>query len=452
MPRQLPKSWLRRDLRASVSDGAAYSIMVGAGETYLPAFVLALGLGQVRSGLTATVPMLIGAVLQMAGPVLIRSLGSYRRWVVLCASLQALGFVPLCLAAWFQWISWTVVVAAAALYWGAGLASGPAWNTWMGRLVRRPIRATFFAWRTRICQAAVLLGLLGAGAVLEWASGEGWTLAGFAVVFAGACGFRVISAVFIARQREPAIQPVWGDAPVSLKAIVARFGRSDGRLLVYMLMVQTATHLAAPYFTPFMLKQLQLPYLSYVSLLAVAFLAKIAVLPMAGRLAHRLGARRLLWLGGSGIVPLAVLWNVSDSVPYLMSIQVLGGVAWGCYELATFLLLFEAIPDHERTSVLTSFNLANAAAVAIGSIVGGWLLTALGGDRAAYLVLFAVSSGARALSLPLLTRVVDLPRLPEWIALRPLAVRPSAGSIDRPILSTMQGTGPSAEGAIPTTE
>ena len=36
---------LRRDLRSSVTDGVAHASMVGLGETYVPAFALALGHG-----------------------------------------------------------------------------------------------------------------------------------------------------------------------------------------------------------------------------------------------------------------------------------------------------------------------------------------------------------------------------------------------------------------------
>ena len=50
------RSTLRSDLLASVNDGAAYGGMVGVGETYLPAFVLAVGLGEVAAGLVTTVP------------------------------------------------------------------------------------------------------------------------------------------------------------------------------------------------------------------------------------------------------------------------------------------------------------------------------------------------------------------------------------------------------------
>jgi hypothetical protein len=76
-----------RDLSAITADGVAYSVSVGLGETYIPAFVLAAGLGEVAAGLIATLPPLVGAVFTLVTPVAVRTLHSYRRWVVACASL-----------------------------------------------------------------------------------------------------------------------------------------------------------------------------------------------------------------------------------------------------------------------------------------------------------------------------------------------------------------------------
>jgi cyanate permease len=82
-----------RDLRAITADGVFFSVMVGLREAYVPAFALAAGLGEVVAGLVASVPMLAGAVLQLVTPVAVRRLGSYRRWIVICARLQALSFL-----------------------------------------------------------------------------------------------------------------------------------------------------------------------------------------------------------------------------------------------------------------------------------------------------------------------------------------------------------------------
>ena len=414
--------------------------MVGIGETYIPAFALAVGLGEVTAGLTATVPMVAGAVLQMVSPRLARRFGSHRRWVVVCAAAQALCFGPLVWAALLGRISAAGVLLIATGYWGFGLAAAPAWNTWMARLVPTRLRTGFFATRTRALQVAVLAGLLTGGIILQWTSVRGAALAGFALLFAVAGCARLISTAFLAAQGEPD-GPVEPERMVAPHRLLHRLRHAEGRLLLYMASVQVMAQMAAPYFTPFMLKQLRLSYGAYMLLLAAAYLAKALASPLLGRFAHRSGAKHLLWFGGLGIVPLAALWMVSSAVPYLLVIQLLAGVLWGAYELASFLLMLETIPNEERTSILTTFNLLNAVAIATGSLIGGAVLRLAGGGREAYLLLFLVSSAGRLLTLPLLRRVIERPLIPAPLSLIPMALRPAAGSIDDPILPGIAADG-----------
>jgi len=53
----------RRTLRVITAEGMASAVMVGTGETYVAAFVLALGFGRVVAGLVASVPLLAGATI-----------------------------------------------------------------------------------------------------------------------------------------------------------------------------------------------------------------------------------------------------------------------------------------------------------------------------------------------------------------------------------------------------
>ncbi len=428
---------LRRDLAAIMGDGVAFSLMVGVGETYLAAFALAVGLGEVAAGLLASAPILAGAVLQLVSPIAVRRLGSHRRWVVLCARLQALTFLPLVVAALTGEIPTSALFAVATLYWAFGMGTGPAWNTWVGMLVPRPLRTRYFASRTRWSQAALLVGLLAGGGILQLAGDLGRPLAGFAAIFAlgGAC--RLASSLFIRRQSEPHPLPSPEEEVSPLDLLQRSLRERGGKLLVYMLAVQTAVHVAAPFFTPYMLSELGLPYTSYVALIAASFVAKILMLPLLGRIARRYGARRLLQLGGAGIVPLAGLWIVAEGFGSLLAVQVLAGTAWAAYELATVLLVFEAIPAQDRTTLLTLFNLANAIAMVAGALIGGVLLDAFGRGQTAYFALFLISTAGRGLTLFLLRGIRDVP-LPETVpSLRLLAARPSAGSIERPVISTL---------------
>lgn len=386
-----------------LGEGAAASLMVGAGENYLPAFALAMGMGQVASGLISTIPLLIGAILQMVSPVAVRRLSSHRRWAVACAVLQAVSFLPLCVAAALGSMHVAILFGVVAIYWGAGLGVASTWSTWVEDLVPQRIRAPYFSRRTRLCQMATLAGFVAAGTSLQFGDWIDQRLLCFSLVFllAGTC--RGWSARFLSQQSESAGGPQ--QHLLSLAESVQKFRLADGRLLMYLLCVQAAAQIAGPYFTPYMLSSLKLSYGKFVLLIAASFVAKAASLPTFGNFAQRYGARRLLWLGGFGIVPVSGLWVFSDSFWYLLGVQVIAGVTWAAYELAMMLLFFETIRPAERTSVLTTFNLANALATVAGSLLGGGLLLLFGKTQFAYLLLFALSSLARGATLLALVRV-----------------------------------------------
>jgi hypothetical protein len=107
-------------------------------------------------------------------------------------------------------------------------------------------------------------------------------------------------------------------------------------------------------------------------------------------------------------------------------------------ELATLLSFFDTLEDRDRTSVLTAFNVANTIAAVAGTLCGAAVFRFLDLGPGVYTVLFVGSSCARALVLWLLPKSTPAGRMPEDMSLRTLAVRPSAGAIQRPILSTLE--------------
>jgi MFS family permease len=443
MFRQRSVSTTRKDLRAMLGDGIFFSIMVGIGETYLPAFVLAVGLGEVASGLITSLPLLAGAILQLLSPRAVRHMGSYRRWIVLCATIQAASFLPLCLAAWAGRISTPVVFLIAAAYWGFGMSTGPAWNTWAEMIVPKQLRPTYFARRTKFTQLGTFLGFVSGGCILQYArshdlpGGLNLQLAAFSLLFVTAGLCRFLSARCLASQSEPT--PIAADhRHVGAWELLRRFQRGGSeRLLVYLVAVQFTVYIAAPYFNPYMLGQLKFNYGTYVFLIATSFIAKMVSLPALGVIAHRWGAQRLLWIGGIGIVPLSGMWWVSNSVPFLFALQFAGGIVWAAYELAMLLLFFETIRREERTSVLTLYNVANALAMVLGSLCSGLVLKLLGEQRETYLLIFVLSSAARLVTLVFLAQLPNMRFQALPMSVRTLAVSATEGSLDRPVLPSI---------------
>lgn len=415
--------------------------MVGLGESYLAAFALACGHGEAAAGLLVAAPMVAGAALQLAAPALAQRMGSLKRWVLLCAALQALTFIPLALGAWSGGLSLTALFALAAAYWAFGLGTGPAWNAWVTDLVPRSITARFFASRTRASQLGTFIGLAIGGILLRYGDRwlPGWPpLAGFAAIFAAACLARAVSVACLARHGERHPLPP-GFRAVGFTEFVRRIAAGgEGRFVRYVLLVQFAAQVAGPYYTPFMLEEMRLDYFTYMSLMAVALLGRVVALPFVGMLAKRRGVHVTLRIGGIGVVFATLLWALSQNLTYLYLIQFAAGAVWACYELSVFLLFFDHIPASERTGMLSWYNFLHATATLLGGLIGGWLLQTLGHDGNAYVWVFVASSALRATSLVLLWRLGRVRAEVVPLATRPLAISPSAGAVDRPIVATLE--------------
>lgn len=442
-------STTRANLRASMADGATFGVMVGVGESYLAAFALAIGLGEISAGLVSSVPLLAGGILQLISLRAVHWFGSEKRWVVCCAALQGLSFIPLVYAAIHGSLALIPLLAIASLYWAGGLASGPAWNTWMESIVPSRVRPRYFSLRTRVSQMCTLAGLVAGGVTLQWADTHGHALVGFACIFAAAGLFRMWSVSWLVRHHQPAVV---GEqiarhrnrcaASAAVASAASRRKRSPGisgmRLLTYLVAVQGMVQISGPFFAPYMLKQLHFSYSQFVTLLAIGFLSKIIALSWWTKLTHNGGAQRLLWIGGIGIVPLSALWILSDNIYQLALVQMISGIMWAAYELGFFLMFFETLPIEKRTRMLTYYNLANMMALCGGAFIGAGMLQLLGGSQAAYWTLFGMSSCGRLLALGLLfgTQLRSISAIN--VCLRVLGVRLSASMLDSPILSTLE--------------
>lgn len=436
---------VRRDLRFSTADAMLFSVMVGCGEAYFVAFALAMGMDAALAGLLSSIPLLAGALLQLAGPRAVAKFGSHKKWVVLTAGLQCLSFVPMIVAALLGKMPAWLMFVSVGIYWALNLGGGPAWNTWIGTVVPPPVRARFFASRTRAAQFVLLCSLVGAGLLLHFGKehlGGGEHpryLSVYAALFVLAGLARLGSTWCHTRVSEPVPMPA-GSRRVPFSTFLRGPNAvSGGRLLLYMLCLQVCVQVSGPFFGPYMLRGLQMDYTVFAGLLCCSYLGRVLAMPLIGRFAKRYGAGNLLWVGGLGILPLSAIWVISESPWFLIWVQMLSGMMWASYEMATMLLLLETIPNSERTSVLTTQNALNAVMVVIGSTCGALLFKALGSDVGAYHTLFITSACLRVGTVILLARV-HKPAIEKIrpVFFRTVGVRPQFGGVDRPILPSME--------------
>lgn len=445
-PARQPETLTRRNMRLSTRDGGWYCVMWAVGESNLAVFGVALGLGAATVGYLNSVPRLIGSFVQLVSPRAVRLLGSHKRWIVITATVQALIFIPLAVAGILGGISTPLLFLLAAAYWAAAWACGNTWTTFISTLVPRPVRPTFFARRNRWLNVVIVASLLAGGWLLTTGRAAGLELPTFAALFFVAAAARLVSAYFLNQHTELVPIPP-GQRDVPMRELLGRYRHGPGgRLLSYRLSVELAIQSSSPFVVPYLLRErgLESDYRLFAMLVAAEILAKAVTLPLCGRIAHRRGVRALLRIGGVLIVPVPLLWLVSHDVWWLLVVQIVSGISLAAYELSSFLLVFDTVPESERTSVMTRYNVAQFSASFIGSAIGatslaaGLFVAAPAAEAAAsppdYAMMFVVAAVLRAATLSLLIRVpAEIQSAPVDAAVAD-ELPPLAGSLEQPVI------------------
>jgi MFS family permease len=418
-------------LRVSMVDGTLHAVMVGSTESYLGAFAVELGHGPEELAVLATVPLLVGAGAQLASPYFCLVLGGRKRLAVLGATLQALSIAGLVAIAWHGNTSLWALLTTQLIFWLSASVMAPAWSAWMADLTLHTQRQRYFALRSGIIHVALLCAFTGAGLFLHRGGGQGPER--FVALFGIGLLARLGSALALSLQAD-----LGEEVPTPARATLRRVGealcQARFRVPVYLALLAFGTQAAAPFFTPYMLRELGLDYERFALLAAASILAKALVFPWCHHLAARVGLRNLLWTAGVGVAVVPLVWAASPHFSTLVLANVLGGVAWAGLEYSSFQLLLEGAPRHVKTEFFSLSSTLSGLGQVTGALGGGALLErhALG-----YHEIFVVSAVLRALSLAALfltIRSVDFPGQLRAVFTRIMSVRPGAGADQRPIV------------------
>lgn len=379
-------------------EGALHAVMVGVAESYLGAFAVELGHGARHLALLSTLPLLAGAVVQLLSPVLCAVLGSRKRLVVAGALGQTASLAALFLIAACRSTSLEALLAAQLGFWISGGAMAPAWNAWMASLTVHTERPRYFARRSGINQLALLLAFGAAGSALHHAGTS--VLRCFVALFAVAFVARLASVAALLGQADltPPQRLRLSEARVAPRTRRAWL-ESDFQVATYLCMLAFGTHLAAPFFTPYMLRELSLDYKTFAALSAASILAKAVAFSCCHRVAARFGLERVLTWAGAGVALTPFVWACSSETAILIFAHVLGGMVWAAVEYTSYQLLLDHAPSDLTAEFFSLSNCMTGLAQVAGALCGGFLLSR---SVASYHELFSLSALARALPLALL--------------------------------------------------
>jgi MFS family permease len=404
---------VRKSLKMSVLDGAAYAAMLGLIQNYITPLALALKATTGQIGLLTSVPNLIMALSQLAAPNLSERAGSRTGFSLPMVFLHALMYVPILLVPFFfrnDPVWWLIAFIAVNTVLGA--ISNPAWGSLMADLVPIRLRGRYFSSRGRIAGIITLVFTFIAGGILQLLTDTPFI--GFAVLFGGAAAFRLLSCYFLSQMYEP-VSSENGDGDRSLLHLARHVGSSNlGRFTVYIALINFSANVASPFFSVYMLRDLAFNYVTYTVVVSAASVSSLAFLTFWGRRADLAGNIRVIRVTSCLIPVVPLLWLVSKNTYYLVFAQIISGFAWSGFSLASVNFVYDASDAPNRTKHIALFNTITSLAICLGALVGGYTaphLPALLGFH--LLSLFALSGILRGVvALFFVRQITEVRRVP----------------------------------------
>lgn len=379
--------------------------MMGVGEAFIVPMAVAGGLRGEEIGLLSTLPLLFGAFLQTWSGTFLHRLGGRKQYVLAFVGVQAASYLLLTLVVLNSWYSFWILLPILSMYWGSALGLSPAWSSWIGSLTENVPRGRYFALRSQIANGALLFASGSAGYAMQHFQVVNLTHHGFVTMFLIAFVARVISLILLSCKYDPPSTAAEGITFIKF----IRDGRSilrsrEIKVFLFLVAFNSAVFFSASYFTPYMLRTLGLSYGELILIQCSSIAAKILFLRIWGNLIDTYGSRKVMLLCSTLISVVPVLWVPLDSVAWLCFIQVLTGMVWAGFELASFNLMLGATVGRERISYWAWYNMLNGFGQVGTSFVAGWLLSR---DILQYKDVFIISGALRLIAIIALAKSIQ---------------------------------------------
>jgi MFS family permease len=367
------KTNVRESLRASFKDGIFAAFMSGVTEYYATPLALVFGATVPQVGLITALPHLLSSLSQLLAVRVIYWVGGRVKLLVRLVFSQASLILCMAILPWVQ-IANRVELLLLLLILAAlcGGLAGPAWGSLISDYIPASKRGRYFGWRNRTVGVVTVGSLIASGLLLNLFQEISYAV-GFCIVFSLAALARYVSTYFISRMDEP---PQRKDpaSDFTFVMFVARFKESNFlKFVVFIASLSFACYLAAPFFAVFMLRDLQLSYLTYMALQVCSALASLVALPLWGRHADLVGNVRVLRLSSFLAALNPIFWLFSHHPVYLMLVQMWAGFAWSGVTLCAANFIYDAVTPQKRVRCIAYFNVINGVALFLGSSLGGFL-------------------------------------------------------------------------------
>ena len=425
-----------RTLKASINEGMCHAAMLGSGETYLNPFAVFLNGSSFQIGLLASLPLLVGSIMQIAGVWLTENMPSRLKIVSVLASVQALVWIPIALVPFIfteHPLNVNALIFFAVVYQVAGSMTSPAWNSLIGDSVPIEYRGNYFGFRNRQTGLATFIAMISCGQVLHVFTQAGYTLYGYIIIFFIALITRLTSVRYLKQYNDIPYQFKPSDRFSFLQFLLRTPKSNYARFVFFFACMNFSAFLASPYFAMYLLNDVKASYFEYTMIIATVTIVQFLAMQYWGILSDRFGNRAIMRICGCGVVIVPFLWLLSANTYAIILIQAFGGFVWAGFNLAGANFMFDAVSPPKRARCVAYQAIINSVFVCMGALAGSFLAESLAGmeflshgigtPKSIYLRLFTISGIMRLLVLLCLLRLFKEVRSVEHVRHRDLIFR-----------------------------
>jgi len=365
----------------------------------LAAFAIRLGASTFQVGiLSAVVNMFIAASLMFAAR-LVGLMGGRKRMLLATMAVGALpwvfiSLVPLLPEGARVWALIPIGGVAVALF----VVADPVWGSWMSDLVPVHRRGRYLGLRMSMVSVTTMaVGLCGAFVLDLLHDAVLW---GFVAAFSVAAAARLVSLAFYWRIVDPRPELKLQPGPMPWKMFYGLRSSLLGRYNIFLLWYHIGIGFGTPFFSVYLLRDLDLKYTVFVALNMVQFVTMALTLPWWGKVCDRRGNMFVLVVTGitNGLWPLVHL--VSPNLWYLTTAYAIVGAVTAGWAIVLYNFVLEHSEEGARPSAVGYARSMMAAGLFIGAIIGGVIASRVPGIFGySLLTMFAVSAVIRTASV-----------------------------------------------------
>jgi len=351
------------------------ALMGGFGESFISAFATFLKASNFQFTLLSALPQFIGGLIQLFTFNVLKLFKSRKFLAILLTLLQGLIWVPILYLGFIHSsnVVWYLLLLV-VMYFAMSLMISPVWNSWIMDIIANEERGEYLSKKKFITDVTGLVSFVIGGILIYGVDIAYHSQAlGFAILFFMAFIFNVLGIIFLLRIYEPKFELT---KPKTNFTSVFKDLRLDsqGWVIIYLSLMSFAIYIAAPFYTPYLLKSLGFNYVQFAIIIVTPIFVRLLFIKKLGALIDHYGPRKLLKISNFLIAIIPVMWVFSGNFWYLILIQIYGGFVFGLYEMCVAAFLLNTTTPENRVTILTYYNFFNGLLIVLGALCSNFAL------------------------------------------------------------------------------